>query len=167
MPSQMHRPHHETRQFLTARAESLITRKLSCGCSIKVLSVVRFPPELEPHLLPHNYHDSVRLSSRTRCRTRTVKAGGGKRPTTRTRPGVIRRTSSSDGYTRLRTGSQFAAVVSRPPSIDPTCSNISSSSRDLRVGFEDKCLPTRIKQAQRYRAQVDETLQKIQVRRRS
>jgi len=35
-------------------------------------------------------------------------------------------------------------------------------SRDLRVGFEDKCLPTRIKQARLYCAKVDETLEKIQ-----
>jgi len=35
-------------------------------------------------------------------------------------------------------------------------------SIDLRVGFEAKCLPTRIKQARLYCAQVDETLQKIQ-----
>jgi len=35
-------------------------------------------------------------------------------------------------------------------------------SRDLRAGFEDKCLPTRIKQARLYSTQVDKTLQKIQ-----
>ncbi|KAI9434439.1 hypothetical protein H4582DRAFT_2060173 [Lactarius indigo] len=36
-------------------------------------------------------------------------------------------------------------------------------SKDLRVGFEAKCLPnSRIKQAQRYCTQVDEALQKIQ-----
>lgn len=41
----------------------------------------------------------------------------------------------------------------------------SLSCGDLRVGFEDKSLRTRIKQAQLYRAQVDKTLQEIQVRR--
>jgi hypothetical protein len=126
-----------------------------------------FSPELKPksyHHLPHNY-DSVRLSSRPRHRTRTIKAGRGKRSNTRTRPGVIQRTSSNDGPTLLRIGSQFAAVVSEPPLIDSTCSNnISSSSRDLRAGFADKCLPTRIKQARLYCALVHKTSQKIQVR---
>jgi len=35
-------------------------------------------------------------------------------------------------------------------------------SSDLRKDFEAKCLPTRIKQAGLYCAQVDKTLQKIQ-----
>lgn len=35
-------------------------------------------------------------------------------------------------------------------------------SRDLRYGFEAKCLPTQIKQARLYCSRVDETLQIIQ-----
>ncbi|KAN0140360.1 hypothetical protein V8E53_001569 [Lactarius tabidus] len=62
---------------------------------------------------------------------------------------------------RAQTLFEERRAVMNPPDCD-LAESLLQHCGDLRVGFEDKCLPTRIKQARLYCARVDDALRQIQ-----